>query len=338
MEKTLGKRISTHRKAMGLTQDQLAEKLGVTAQAVSKWENDQSCPDISILPQLAEIFGTSIDSLLGRATDAPVHEATVVDKPNNPDDDSIRFSKGGWEFKYDNSRRTGIGFAIFVLLVGGLWLTANLLTLNVTFWDIAWPSAFLVFGLFGLYPKFSFIRLGSALLGLYYLLNNFNLLPFDLNGKNLLLPACLLIFGLSLLLDALRKPKKPKFSFTYNGKDKVSTNDYNAAEDHFHFSASFSEQDQLIRIPTLRYGSISTSFGEYTLDLSGVETIDPDCKLEVCNSFGELTLLIPKRYALICENSTSFASIDIDGMGDGSGGVITLEASCSFGSIDVQFI
>ena len=48
MEKTLGKRIMLHRKALGLTQEQLAEKLGVTAQAVSKWENDQSCPDIYI--------------------------------------------------------------------------------------------------------------------------------------------------------------------------------------------------------------------------------------------------------------------------------------------------
>ena len=65
MEQTLGKRIMHHRKRMGLTQDQLAEKLGVTAQAVSKWENDQSCPDITMLPKLADIFGISVDALLG---------------------------------------------------------------------------------------------------------------------------------------------------------------------------------------------------------------------------------------------------------------------------------
>ena len=41
-EETLGKRITFHRKALGLTQDALAEKLGVTAQAVSKWENEVS--------------------------------------------------------------------------------------------------------------------------------------------------------------------------------------------------------------------------------------------------------------------------------------------------------
>ena len=44
MEETLGARITFHRKRLGMTQDKLAEQLGVTAQAVSKWENDQSCP------------------------------------------------------------------------------------------------------------------------------------------------------------------------------------------------------------------------------------------------------------------------------------------------------
>lgn len=64
MEQTIGKRIARHRKELGLTQDALAEQLGVTAQAVSKWENDQSCPDISLLPTLCRIFGISTDELL----------------------------------------------------------------------------------------------------------------------------------------------------------------------------------------------------------------------------------------------------------------------------------
>lgn len=339
MEQTLGKRISSHRKKLGMTQDQLAEKLGVTAQAVSKWENDLSCPDISVLPRLAEIFGITVDALLGRESEPTVHEATVVDGDLDDDDDSIRIGKGGWEFQYDNSRRAGIGFAVFVLLVGGLWLTTNLLDLDVGLWDIAWPSGFLVFGLLGLCPKFSFIRLGAAALGLYYLLNNFNLLPFDLNGKNLLLPAFLVIFGLSLLLDALRKPHKPHFSFTYkNGKNSRSKNEYSVAEERFDFSASFGQQHQLIRLAKLNYGSISTSFGEYTVDLSGVEAVTPGCTLEVSNSFGELTLLVPKRFELLCDNSTAFASIDMTGEADGSGGVITLDASCSFGALTIRYI
>ena len=56
-KQTMGKRISDLRKSKGMTQEQLAQQVGVTAQAVSKWENDLSCPDISILPQLAEALG-----------------------------------------------------------------------------------------------------------------------------------------------------------------------------------------------------------------------------------------------------------------------------------------
>ena len=78
MEEALGKRIIANRKRLGMTQDKLAEQLGVTAQAVSKWENDQSCPDITMLPKLAEIFGISVDALLGIAPAEKVHEAEVV--------------------------------------------------------------------------------------------------------------------------------------------------------------------------------------------------------------------------------------------------------------------
>ena len=53
------------RKQRKMTQRQLAQKLGVTAQAVSKWESSQSCPDIQLLPLIAGCFGISIDQLLG---------------------------------------------------------------------------------------------------------------------------------------------------------------------------------------------------------------------------------------------------------------------------------
>lgn len=64
MNETIGNRISKHRREKGMTQEELAEKLGVSSQAVSKWENDQSCPDISLLPTLCRIFGISTDELL----------------------------------------------------------------------------------------------------------------------------------------------------------------------------------------------------------------------------------------------------------------------------------
>ena len=59
----LGKKIKQLRFKAGLTQEQLAEKLGLGAQAVSKWETSVAMPDITLLPQIAEIFGVSIDDL-----------------------------------------------------------------------------------------------------------------------------------------------------------------------------------------------------------------------------------------------------------------------------------
>lgn len=64
MNESIGNRISKYRKAKGLTQEGLAEKLGVSSQAVSKWETDASCPDISLLPQLCRELGITTDELL----------------------------------------------------------------------------------------------------------------------------------------------------------------------------------------------------------------------------------------------------------------------------------
>lgn len=75
MEATLGKRVAALRRDKGLKQDDLAQQLGVTPQAVSKWENDQTCPDITLLPQLAQILGVSVDELLSGK--APQEEPPV---------------------------------------------------------------------------------------------------------------------------------------------------------------------------------------------------------------------------------------------------------------------
>jgi len=61
---SIGRRINEYRRQRNITQEQLAEAMGVTSQAVSKWENDISCPDISVLPQLADYFGVNLDLLI----------------------------------------------------------------------------------------------------------------------------------------------------------------------------------------------------------------------------------------------------------------------------------
>lgn len=69
MELTLGKRIAMLRRQKELRQEDLAQMLEVSPQAVSKWENDQTCPDISLLPRLAEILGVTVDELLSGKTE-----------------------------------------------------------------------------------------------------------------------------------------------------------------------------------------------------------------------------------------------------------------------------
>ena len=91
MSTTLGKRIAALRREKGLKQDELAEMLGISAQAVSKWENDLTCPDISLLPSLAKILGVSVDELLcGKEEAAPTVRMLPEDERKDIQDMMLR--------------------------------------------------------------------------------------------------------------------------------------------------------------------------------------------------------------------------------------------------------
>lgn len=98
---TIGKRIAELRKNNNLKQDELAEVLGVSPQAVSKWENDISCPDIMLLPKLAKILGTTVDELLSGKVEAEVSYVPEEERKdikdmmfrivmNSPDDGKVK--------------------------------------------------------------------------------------------------------------------------------------------------------------------------------------------------------------------------------------------------------
>lgn len=63
-KQTFGTMIATMRKEQGMTQLELAEKMGVTDKAVSKWERDLSFPDVNSIPRLAEIFNVTVDEIM----------------------------------------------------------------------------------------------------------------------------------------------------------------------------------------------------------------------------------------------------------------------------------
>ena len=75
---TLGQKIAEGRKKSGYTQEEFSELLGVTPQAVSKWENDVSCPDIQLLPKISQLLNISIDVLLGNAQKKPEEQKEKV--------------------------------------------------------------------------------------------------------------------------------------------------------------------------------------------------------------------------------------------------------------------
>lgn len=62
----IGENIAKLRKERGMTQENLAEAMGVSPQTISKWENNTTCPDVMLLPILADYFGVTVDMLYGR--------------------------------------------------------------------------------------------------------------------------------------------------------------------------------------------------------------------------------------------------------------------------------
>jgi len=335
MEQTLGKRIAAFRKKNGMTQEGLAEKLGITAQAVSKWENDQSCPDITMLPRLAEIFHVSTDELLGIGREK-AQEAEIV--PPEPEKES----GVNLEINLENSKKNSVAVAVLVLLVGGVLLLGSILQWDLTFWSVFWPSALLIFGLSGIRPGFSFLRVGCALVGGYYLLCLLKVIPdsFQLS-KNMIFPLLLVFVGLNLLGKALRKPERPWIRIGKNGKTvaSVNKNHFTKGGESFSCAASFGEKHYEVQLPRLSSGEAAVSFGELAVDLTGCTQIVDGCRLNVSCSFGELILCVPKNCRIEPAITTAFAEYNVSGHPDADAPVtIRVEGSVNFGEIVVKYV
>lgn len=78
MEIFIGNQIKELRKAKRMTQEQLADAVGVSFQAVSKWENNIALPDITLIPKLAQIFGVSIDELFDYNSEEIEKEVALI--------------------------------------------------------------------------------------------------------------------------------------------------------------------------------------------------------------------------------------------------------------------
>lgn len=336
-QNTIGERIKHHRKRLGMTQEQLAERMGVTPQAVSKWETNQSCPDISALPQLAELFGISVDELLGKE---PAHRAEVVDEDDDDDEDDGR----GLTFEWKRSgKRSALWFALYILAVGGLILTNYILKLDVSNWSVVWMTALVMIGLSITSHKFSLFGIAVALGGAYFLLNAYHVLPAALSW-GIIIPVGLILWGISLLIDVLfgkRRAKRIKKHLKHMTPPvgKQSVQNCSCDGGRLNCEMSFGSHHWVAETPMLQGGVIETQFGDCVVDLTKVQAVAPECRITVENSFGELTLRIPSRFGVELTRDESFAATTVKGSpAPQTEGTLLIDAEVSFGHLDILYV
>ena len=337
--KTIGDRIKFHRKRLGMTQEQLAERMGVSAQAVSKWENNLSCPDISVLPELAEIFGITVDELLGKnpPAGATVHEAEVVtpEKEKHGSSVSWEWDDGGMSVKLGS-----VFFALYILVVGGLMLMNHLCGFDVSWWTVVWTSALVFIGATSQSHHFSLFGLVMSLAGLYFLLSAYGVIRVEL-GWGVVFPVVLLLWGVSLLIDIVfgKRRRHGKSKTTVHNNKKLH-HEYSCDNGYLHCELSFGEYRAAVVTPMLKGGSIDSSFGDFTVDFSACESLAPNCRIDVDNSFGELTLLVPDKFRAEVNRDGGFAAnIEIKGAPAAeTRGVLFLEVDNSFGNVVLRYV
>ena len=114
-KKTIGKFISALRKANGMTQKELGEKLYVSDKTVSRWECDECTPELSLIPSIAEIFGITTDELLRGERNNPDRESVSEDtasKQKSKSDKQFKLMLDRTNRKYKNLTLISIGITI----------------------------------------------------------------------------------------------------------------------------------------------------------------------------------------------------------------------------------
>ena len=118
-KKTIGKFISALRKANGMTQKELGEKLFVSDKTVSRWECDECTPELSLIPSIAEIFGITTDELLRGERNNPGREVATEDvasKQKAQSDKQFKLMLHSRKKKFTNLSFISIGLIIVGLI------------------------------------------------------------------------------------------------------------------------------------------------------------------------------------------------------------------------------
>ena len=120
-KKTIGKFISALRRANGMTQKELGDKLYVSDKTVSRWECDECTPELSLIPSIAEIFGITTDELLRGERNNPDREAIISEetasKQKAKSDKQFKLMLHSRKKKFTNLSFISIGLIIVGLIV-----------------------------------------------------------------------------------------------------------------------------------------------------------------------------------------------------------------------------
>lgn len=117
-KKTIGKFIAVMRKANGMTQKELGDKLFVSDKTVSRWERDECTPELSLIPAIAEIFGITTDELLRGEKNNPETRTSEDIKPSAKADKQFKAMLFGRKRRFDNLTLISIGISLLGLIVG----------------------------------------------------------------------------------------------------------------------------------------------------------------------------------------------------------------------------
>ena len=109
---SLSENISKYRKQMGYTQEKLGELLGVTNQAVSKWESSVSFPDVMLLPKIADVLGITLEELYGIEKTSPVERVRADSFPKAANDHLIEYfvRQSGIRFVFTGSEEENLAY------------------------------------------------------------------------------------------------------------------------------------------------------------------------------------------------------------------------------------